>query len=91
MSEETRQKLIESSRPVTDVSVEAEEDVVLNISLRPRKLTEFIGQKETIENLKICLSAAKQRKEPLEHLLLCGPPGLGKTCLFATSTLFSPC
>ena len=81
MSEETRQKLIESSRPVTDVSVEAEEDVVLNISLRPRKLAEFIGQKETIENLKVCLSAAKQRKEPLEHLLLCGPPGLGKTSL----------
>jgi Holliday junction DNA helicase RuvB len=60
---------------------ETEEDIVLNLSLRPEKLSEFIGQKETIENLKVCLTAAKQRKEPLEHILLSGPPGLGKTCL----------
>ena len=80
MSEETRHKLIENSRIINNTA-EAEEDVVLNISLRPQKLSEFIGQKETIDNLKVCLSAAKQRKEPLEHLLLCGPPGLGKTSL----------
>ncbi len=60
---------------------ESEEDVVLNLSLRPSSLTEFVGQKEIIDNLKICLSAAKQRKEPLEHVLFSGPPGLGKTCL----------
>ncbi|MDD5730613.1 MAG: Holliday junction branch migration DNA helicase RuvB [Candidatus Omnitrophica bacterium] len=60
---------------------ETEEDVVLNLSLRPSKLSEFIGQKEIVDNMKVCLSAAKQRKEPLEHLLLSGPPGLGKTCL----------
>ena len=60
---------------------ETEEDVVLNLSLRPSKLSEFIGQKEIVSNLKICLSAAKERKEPLEHILLSGPPGLGKTCL----------
>lgn len=60
---------------------ENEEDIVLNISLRPQKLTEFIGQKELVDNLKVCLTAAKQRKEPLEHILLSGPPGLGKTCL----------
>jgi Holliday junction DNA helicase RuvB len=80
MSEEARRKLIENTR-ILDHAVEAEEDVVLNLSLRPAKLTEFIGQKETVDNLKVCLSAAKQRKEPLEHLLLCGPPGLGKTSL----------
>jgi Holliday junction DNA helicase RuvB len=61
--------------------VASEEDTVLNISLRPSKLTEFVGQKETIDNVKICLTAAKQRKEPLEHILFCGPPGLGKTSL----------
>ena len=60
---------------------ETEEDVVLNISLRPATLNEFIGQKEMISNLKVALTAAKQRQEPLEHVLLCGPPGLGKTCL----------
>ena len=60
---------------------ETEEDTVLNISLRPSKLTEFIGQKDIVDNLKVCLTAAKQRKEPVEHVLLSGPPGLGKTCL----------
>jgi len=80
MSEETRRKLIDNTR-ILDNAVEAEEDVVLNLSLRPAKLSEFIGQKETVDNLKVCLSAAKQRKEPLEHLLLAGPPGLGKTSL----------
>ncbi|MBP7216764.1 MAG: Holliday junction branch migration DNA helicase RuvB [Candidatus Omnitrophica bacterium] len=61
--------------------VESEEDVVLNLSLRPKKFSDFIGQKDIIDNLKVCLTAAKQRKEPLEHLLLSGPPGLGKTSL----------
>jgi Holliday junction DNA helicase RuvB len=60
---------------------ETEEDVVLNLSLRPDKLSEFIGQKETVNNLKIAITAAQQRKEPLEHILLSGPPGLGKTSL----------
>lgn len=64
-----------TSRPETD------EDIVLNISLRPSALSEFIGQKEVVDNLKVSLEAARQRKEPLEHVLLCGPPGLGKTCL----------
>jgi len=62
-------------------SRETDDDAVLNISLRPSKLTEFIGQKDIVNNLKVCLTAAKQRKEPLEHVLLSGPPGLGKTCL----------
>ncbi|MCM8770513.1 MAG: Holliday junction branch migration DNA helicase RuvB [Candidatus Omnitrophica bacterium] len=60
---------------------ETEEDVVLNISLRPARLSEFIGQQEVINNLKISITAARQRKEPLEHVLLSGPPGLGKTSL----------
>lgn len=60
---------------------EREEEKILNLSLRPLKLPEFIGQKELADNLKICLTAAKQRKEPLEHVLFSGPPGLGKTTL----------
>ena len=60
---------------------ETEEDVILNISLRPTRLKEFIGQKALVENLKVALEAAKKRREPLEHILLSGPPGLGKTSL----------
>ncbi len=80
MKEDTRQALLKSSHIVADVK-ESEEDVVLNISLRPKKLIEFIGHKEIVDNLKISAQAAKQRKEPLDHLLLSGPPGLGKTSL----------
>lgn len=50
-------------------------------NLRPPTLDEFIGQKETKEKLRIYLTAAKNRKEPLDHVLLQGPPGLGKTTL----------
>jgi holliday junction DNA helicase RuvB len=60
---------------------ETDEDTVLNISLRPTKLSEFIGKKDIVSNLKVSITAARQRKEPLEHVLLSGPPGLGKTCL----------
>ena len=50
-------------------------------SLRPRTLNEYIGQKKVKENLSIFIEAAKMRKEPLDHVLLHGPPGLGKTTL----------
>lgn len=50
-------------------------------SLRPRKLDEYIGQKKVKENLLIFIEAAKQRNEALDHVLLYGPPGLGKTTL----------
>ena len=80
MSEETRQALFKGSAPLKEIK-ETEEDVVLNISLRPNKLPEFIGHKDIVDNLKISIQAAKQRKEPLEHVLLSGPPGLGKTSL----------
>lgn len=51
------------------------------LSLRPRMLAEYIGQKEVVEALRIAIEAAKKRKEPLEHILFHGPPGLGKTTL----------
>lgn len=57
------------------------EDFDNEASLRPRVLDEYIGQDKVKENLKIYLQAAKQRGEPLDHLLLYGPPGLGKTTL----------
>jgi Holliday junction DNA helicase RuvB len=59
----------------------AEEDAVLNLSLRPDSLADFVGQKDVVDNLMIALTAASQRKDPLEHVLFSGPPGLGKTCL----------
>ena len=80
MSEETRQTLLKANPIVADIK-ESEEDVVLNISLRPKKFSEFVGHKDVVDNLKIAIQAAKQRKEPLEHVLLSGPPGLGKTSL----------
>lgn len=60
--------------------MEPEEEVVLS-SLRPRSIAEFVGQEEVKEKLGIYISAAKARGEPLDHVLLNGPPGLGKTTL----------
>ena len=57
------------------------EDLEFDLSLRPQRLDEFIGQTKLKENLKIFIEAARRRKEPLDHLLLFGPPGLGKTTL----------
>ncbi|MBI5074568.1 MAG: Holliday junction branch migration DNA helicase RuvB [Nitrospirae bacterium] len=59
----------------------AEEETALDVNLRPGSLDEFVGQDKLRENLKIFITAANQRKEPLDHLLFCGPPGLGKTTL----------
>ncbi|MBI2859519.1 MAG: Holliday junction branch migration DNA helicase RuvB [Chloroflexi bacterium] len=56
-------------------------DVKLDVNLRPKRLAEFIGQDKLKENLSIAIQAAKARKEALDHVLLYGPPGLGKTTL----------
>ncbi len=58
-----------------------EEDIEVEYSLRPQRLKEYIGQEKVKNKLDIFLKAAKMRKEPLDHLLLYGPPGLGKTTL----------
>lgn len=60
-------------------SAETNEDIDLNI--RPSLLEEYIGQTEVKENISIFIKAAKMREEPLDHVLLYGPPGLGKTTL----------
>ncbi|MEG1244670.1 MAG: AAA family ATPase, partial [Oscillospiraceae bacterium] len=57
------------------------EDSELEVSLRPRTLQEYIGQEKVKENLSIYIEAAKGRCETLDHVLLYGPPGLGKTTL----------
>ncbi len=58
-----------------------EEDIIVEKSLRPIKFQEFIGQKELVENLKLFIDAANGREDALDHVLLFGPPGLGKTTL----------
>src|SRR5690606_4870406 len=58
-----------------------DEDRDSEISLRPKWLHEYIGQEKVKEKLNIFIKAAKERKEPLDHVLLYGPPGLGKTTL----------
>jgi Holliday junction DNA helicase RuvB len=61
--------------------VPSEEDARSDAILRPRRLDEFIGQEELKENLAVFVEAARQRGEALDHVLLYGPPGLGKTTL----------
>lgn len=57
------------------------EDTEVEYSLRPKNLSEYIGQSKVKENLSVYIEAAKARREPLDHVLLYGPPGLGKTTL----------
>ncbi|MBE7525293.1 Holliday junction branch migration DNA helicase RuvB [Patescibacteria group bacterium] len=72
----------DARKDVSPVDASAQpEDAGMELSLRPKSLSEFIGQPKVKENLSIFLEAAKQRGEPCEHVLLYGPPGLGKTTL----------
>jgi Holliday junction DNA helicase RuvB len=57
------------------------DDLKLDHSLRPKTFDDYVGQQSLVENLRVFARAAKQRGEPLDHVLLCGPPGLGKTTL----------
>lgn len=63
------------------VSTEPSSDDVQDVSLRPKTLDEYEGQTKVKENLKVCIDAAKIRSDVLDHVLLYGPPGLGKTTL----------
>jgi holliday junction DNA helicase RuvB len=75
----SQQKPVDRERLVS--AVQAEDDASYELKLRPRYLKEFIGQKKVKENLSVAVEAAKSRSEPLDHVLLYGPPGLGKTTL----------
>jgi Holliday junction DNA helicase RuvB len=74
MREKEVKTRIVSGKPSVD-------DVSLDTNLRPRRLSDFIGQGKVKSNLEIAIAAAQKRGEPLDHVLLYGPPGLGKTTL----------
>ncbi len=57
------------------------EEAIIEISLRPQSFSEYVGQERLKLNLKLAIDAAKKREEPLDHILLYGPPGLGKTTM----------
>src|SRR5574344_1981140 len=63
------------------VDANKNKDDVEDISLRPQTIKEYVGQKELKRNLEVFIGAAKHREETLDHVLLYGPPGLGKTTL----------
>jgi Holliday junction DNA helicase RuvB len=67
--------------PRVVTAVRADEDAQYEVGLRPRTLDEYIGQDHVRENLQVAIAAARQRGESLDHVLLHGPPGLGKTTL----------
>lgn len=68
--------------PERNITPEVEEEELgFELSVRPKSFEEFVGQSRLKENLKVFIQATKQRGEPLDHILFCGPPGLGKTTL----------
>src|SRR5947209_5845135 len=73
-----RERIVSGDQQPEDFAQAGE---AFNPALRPKTLHEYIGQPELIEKIRIAVQAAKKRKEPMEHVLLSGPPGLGKTTL----------
>ncbi len=70
-----------SSAPARLVTAERRDEDNTDVSLRPQRLNEFIGQQQARSNLAVFIEAARARREPLDHVLFVGPPGLGKTTL----------
>ena len=80
------EKLPRTQRPIAPPPAplpggENDDDQILNLSLRPKRFEDFVGQRQVVENLHVAIQATKRREEALEHLLLAGPPGLGKTSI----------
>lgn len=65
----------------TSIDDDSSEEEVIEITLRPQSFAEYVGQERLKTNLKLAIEAAKKREEPLDHILLYGPPGLGKTTM----------
>src|SRR5713226_137450 len=82
MPDGTAKRIMQQRQPDRIVSGQAfDEDARIDLSVRPKRLDEYIGQKRVKENIKIAIDAARSRGEALDHVLLYGPPGLGKTTL----------
>ncbi|MCL1876679.1 Holliday junction branch migration DNA helicase RuvB [Candidatus Saccharibacteria bacterium] len=71
------QRLVEPTAPDDPI----DEEVKIEISLRPTTFAEYVGQERLKKNLQLAIEAARKRKEPIDHVLLYGPPGLGKTTM----------
>src|SRR5438874_3009541 len=82
MADASAKRMMQQRQPERIVSGAAyEDDARIDVSVRPRRLEEYIGQKRVKENIQIAIDAARSRDEALDHVLLYGPPGLGKTTL----------
>src|SRR5262245_30044384 len=87
MASKKRQPALDAAKPEPQTAArviagkEQGDDEHFDRVARPQTLDEFVGQEKHKDNLKVYVRAAKQRKEALDHVLLCGPPGLGKTTL----------
>jgi len=75
------EKTSEKKERILQAKPQTTDEDQLDLTLRPKTLRDYIGQEKNKEHLKILLEAAKKRKQPIEHVLLYGPPGLGKTTL----------
>ncbi len=77
MADGTAKRMMQSGQPERIVSGQAfDEDARIELSVRPKRLQEYIGQKRVKENIQIAIDAARSRGEALDHVLLYGPPGL---------------
>src|ERR1700712_2962900 len=75
-----REELLPDAGRIVAAAVQADE-VVEEVNVRPRRLADFVGQPQVKEHFDIVLEAARRRGQPADHVLLCGPPGLGKTSM----------
>jgi holliday junction DNA helicase RuvB len=80
-SEANEFEALAADERVVDPAASSSDEEREEVGLRPRTLTEFVGQPELVEHLGIVLQAARQRHQPVDHILFGGPPGLGKTSL----------